>query len=95
MATSHDLVIHHTVGLHARPAAMFARMAAGFSSHITLENLTKGTQPVNAKSILSVLTAGVKMDDRIRITAVGADEVEAAGALSDLVNSNFGGTEMS
>ncbi len=93
MATSNDIVIHHRVGLHARPAAMFVKMAVGFSSRITLENLTKATQPINAKSILSVLSAGVKLDDQIRITAAGADEIEAVAALSDLVNSNFGETE--
>jgi phosphocarrier protein HPr len=93
MATSNDVVIHHKVGLHARPAALFVKTAAGFSSRITLENLTRGTQPVNAKSILSVLSAGVKMDDQIRIAAEGADEAAAVTALSDLVNSNFGETE--
>jgi phosphocarrier protein HPr len=93
MATSKEVMILHKVGLHARPAAMFVKTAAGFSARITLENLTRGTQPVNAKSILSLLSAGVKMDDHIRITAEGADEVAAVVALSDLVNSNFGEIE--
>lgn len=93
MATSNDVVIHHKVGLHARPAAVFVKTAAAFSARITLENLTGGKQPVNAKSILSVLSAGVKMDDHIRIMAEGADEAAAVAALSDLVNSNFGEAE--
>ena len=93
MAASNDVVIHHKVGLHARPAAMFVKTAAGFSARITLENLTRGTQPMNAKSILSLLSAGVKMDDRIRITAEGSDEAAAVAALSELINSNFGETE--
>lgn len=92
MATSNDVVIHHKVGLHARPAAMFVKTAAGFSARITLENITRGTQPVNAKSILNLLAAGVKMDDHIRITAEGADEAAAVATLSALVNSNFGET---
>lgn len=93
MATSCDVVVHSKVGLHARPAALFIKTAGGFSSRITVENLTRGTQPVNAKSILSVLSAGVRMDDQIRITADGADEEVAIAALSDLVNSNFGETK--
>jgi phosphocarrier protein HPr len=93
MATSNEVVIHHKVGLHARPAAMFVKAAAGFSARITLENLSRGTQPVNAKSILNVLSAGVKMDDRIRISAEGADEAAAVSALSELIASNFGEKE--
>ena len=93
MAISSDVVVHSKIGLHARPAALFIKTAGGFSSRITVENLTRGMKPVNAKSILSVLSAGVRMDDQIRITADGADEEAAIAALADLVHSNFGETE--
>ena len=93
MATSNDVVIRHKLGLHARPAATFVKTAATFSARITLENLSRGTQPVNAKSILSVLSAGVKKAEQIRITAEGADEAAAVTALSELVASNFGEAE--
>jgi phosphotransferase system HPr (HPr) family protein len=93
MAISNEVVIRHKTGLHARPAALFVKTAAGFSSQITLENLTKQKVPVNAKSIMSLLTASVQTNDRVRITANGADEDAAVAALSDLVNSNFGETE--
>jgi len=58
-----------------------------------VENLTKGTAVVNAKSILSVLLVAVQMDDRVRITADGNDEEAAVTALCDLINSNFGELE--
>jgi phosphotransferase system HPr (HPr) family protein len=93
MATSNDIVIQHKLGLHARPAAMFVKTAAKFSSRITLENLSRGAQPVNAKSILSVLSAGVKKGEQIRVTAEGADEAEAVNALTELVVNNFGEAE--
>lgn len=93
MAISSDVVVHSKVGLHARPAALFIKTAGGFSARITVENLTRGMKPVNAKSILSVLSAGVRMNDQIRITADGADEEAAIAALADLVYSNFGETE--
>ena len=93
MAISNEVVIRHKSGLHARPAAMFVKTAAGFSSQITLENLTKQKVPVNAKSIMSLLTASVQTNDRVRITANGGDEEAAIAALSDLVNSNFGEKE--
>jgi phosphocarrier protein HPr len=93
MATSNDVVIHHKSGLHARPAAMFVKTATKFSSRITLENLSRGTQTVNAKSILSVLSAGVKTGEQIRITAEGADEAAAVNALTELIDNNFGEEE--
>jgi phosphocarrier protein HPr len=93
MAISKEVVIQNKVGLHARPAALFVRTAAGFTANITVENLTRGTKPVNAKSIMKVLTAAAKMDDRIRITADGTDEETAVAALSELVNNKFGEAE--
>jgi phosphocarrier protein HPr len=93
MSASNEVVVQHKVGLHARPAAIFVRQAASYSSRITIENLTKGTPPANAKSILSVMTATVRMDDRVRIAAEGNDEQEAVEALCNLIRSNFGETE--
>jgi len=93
MTVSCDIVVHSEVGLHARPAARFIKTASGFASRITLENLTRMAKPVNAKSILSVLSAGVRMNDQIRITAEGVDEEAAIAALSELINDNFGETE--
>jgi phosphotransferase system HPr (HPr) family protein len=92
MATSNELVVVHKIGLHARPAAVFVKKAGSFSASITVENLSSGSQPVNAKSILGLLSIGVKMNDRIRVTAEGTDEAEAVAALSELVDSNFGET---
>ncbi|MHB8595756.1 MAG: HPr family phosphocarrier protein [Ktedonobacteraceae bacterium] len=93
MATSRDVIVRSKVGLHARPAALFIKTAGGFSARITVENVTRGTKPVNGKSILSLLSAGVKMDDHMRITADGTDEEAAIAALADLVNNNFGEME--
>ncbi len=72
---------------------MFAKTAAAFSSTITIENLTQRTQPVNAKSPLHILSAGIQGQDRLRITADGTDEQAAVEALSHLINTNFGEIE--
>ena len=93
MAASRDVTVRSKVGLHARPAALFVKTAGGFSALVTIENVTRGTKPVNAKSILSVLSAGVRLDDHICIMADGTDEEAAVAALADLVNNNFGETE--
>jgi phosphotransferase system HPr (HPr) family protein len=93
VAVSSEIVVRHKVGLHARPAAQFVKTAARFKSSITVENLSRGTSPANAKSILSVLSAAVQMDDRIRLSAEGADESTAVAALRELIESNFGEPE--
>jgi phosphotransferase system HPr (HPr) family protein len=93
LATSNEVVVLHSVGLHARPAAVFAKTATTFSSAIQLENLTKGTEPINAKSVLSILSAGIQMNDRLRISAEGIDEDAAVHTLSHLITSDFAGME--
>jgi phosphotransferase system HPr (HPr) family protein len=84
------LTVNHSVGLHARPAAQFVQTASQFESEITVANKTKESDPVNAKSILSVLTLGVHQGYEIEITADGADAGKALKALEQLVADNFG-----
>jgi phosphocarrier protein HPr len=93
LATSNEVVVSHSTGLHARPAAIFAKTAVGFASTIQLENLTKGSEPINAKSVLLILSAGIQMNDRLRISADGSDEDVAVRTLSSLIASNFEGME--
>ena len=82
--------VNHPVGLHARPAAEFVKTAAKFQSEIQVQNLTSNGSPVNAKSILSVLTLGVNQGHEIQIDAEGEDAELALTSLTDLINENFG-----
>ena len=84
------LTVNHPVGLHARPAAQFVQAASKFESEITVANKTKESNPVNAKSILSVLTLGVHQGYEIEINADGPDAADALKALEQLVADNFG-----
>ena len=84
------LVITHEVGLHARPAAAFVKKAGEFDSEITIQNLTRGGDAVNAKSVVSVFKAAVAQNHEIRLVADGDDENEAVEALVALIESNFG-----
>jgi phosphocarrier protein HPr len=92
MAVSREVKFQHKSGLHARPAAAFVKAAASFTSRITIENTSKASKAVNAKSIMSVMAAGVKENDDIVITANGADEKAAIDTLVALVKNNFGET---
>ena len=90
MAAATKLVITNPVGLHARPASIFVQTATQFASDIQITNVTGGKGPVNAKSILSILTLGVEKDFEVEISAVGQDEQDAVEALSALIRDNFG-----
>lgn len=84
-----QLKVTNEVGLHARPAALFVNNAQNFASDILVRNLTTGSDFVDAKSILSILTLGVEKDHEIEISADGSDETEAVKALEQLILSDF------
>jgi phosphotransferase system HPr (HPr) family protein len=51
--------------------------------------LKHGEKQANAKSIMQVLSLGVKQFGELEITAEGPDEKEAIQTLTTLVKSNF------
>lgn len=69
--------VETTVGLHARPAALFVQAATRTPLDVTVAK--PGKDPVNAKSILSVIGLDAQHGDEIVITADG----EGADALLD------------
>ena len=81
------LIIENIVGLHARPASVFVRTAAGFNSEITVSH---GEKTANGKSILTVLTLGAHKGAEVVVKAEGEDADAALTALKELVESNFG-----
>ncbi|MBI3942127.1 MAG: HPr family phosphocarrier protein [Chloroflexi bacterium] len=89
-----SLVIKHPAGLHARPASLFVQMARKYTSgshtKVKIRNDTMHRGPVDASSILSVLTLGVQQGHAITILAEGPDAVASLQALQQLCDSNFG-----
>jgi galactitol PTS system EIIA component len=83
-----NLVVQHPVGLHARPATLFVKIAKQYNSNITV--YCKGKE-ANAKSILKVLALGADQGAQITIRAEGNDADQALKELRELVESNFGG----
>ena len=74
------VIIGSKVGLHARPASLFVQAATAVPVPVTI---AKGDgDPVNAKSILSVLALDARGGEEVVITAEG-DGADAA--LDDLV----------
>jgi len=81
-----DVAVNNQVGLHARPATFFIQKANEFKCSIWVE---KDERRVNAKSLLGVLSLGIIKGTAITIIADGTDEEDAAGALAELISSNF------
>ncbi len=77
------------VGLHARPAALFVQACQQHPAEIRVRNLANGSDWVDGKSILMVLTLGVEKDHEIEITAEGPGEEEAIAHLTALITSDF------
>jgi len=74
-------------GLHARPAAIFVKTAGKFKSEINIEH---NNSVLNAKSIMNILSMGLKKNDEIKIIVNGPDEKEALDELINLIESKFG-----
>jgi phosphotransferase system HPr (HPr) family protein len=82
--------VRNPSGLHARPAALLVRTAAGYRSAIRIRNTTRSGEPVDAKSILSVLGIGVSKGHVLELIADGDDEGAAIAGLLDLIESGIG-----
>lgn len=79
------LTIQNPSGLHARPASTLTRLCQKFTSDITI---IAGEKSINPKSIVSLLSAGVKPGTEITLTVNGEDEAEAGVKIRDMIN-NF------
>jgi phosphocarrier protein HPr len=85
--TQRDVTIVNPLGLHARPAALFVKLANTFSSDIEVGN---DTMTVNGKSIMGVMMLAAECGSAIRIKASGDDAEPAVNALAALVERGFG-----
>jgi phosphocarrier protein HPr len=90
MRVEATVTILNRLGLHARPACRFAQLANEFQSEVWL---IKGTEAVDGKSILEVLTLACPQGSVLTVRAEGKDACEAVLALEKLVAVGFGGLD--
>ena len=81
------VIITNHLGLHARPAAEFVKLAGRFQADVCL---AKGDLEVSGKSIMGVLMLVAERGTELVIETSGAEATDAADALADLVNRGFG-----
>ncbi len=81
------IIIINKLGLHARPANNFVKLANQFQSKISI---MKNGKPLNAKSMLGVLAAGAKCGTEIELACDGVDEDAAMLAMTNAINAGLG-----
>lgn len=81
------VTVASSVGLHARPASLFAQAAAKAGVPVTLTSAAGKT--VNAASILGVLSLGIAHGETVTIAAEGDDAETALDALAEVLNTDL------
>lgn len=79
-------VIQDPVGLHARPAGLLVKQAAGFQSKVTVES---GGKSVDAGKLIMLMSLGIKQGMEVTCRIEGEDEEEAAKALQTFFRENL------
>jgi len=73
------VVVASSVGLHARPAALFSQQAAQAAVPVVLTSASG--RSVNAASILGVLSLGIDHGERVTLSSADDDALDALVAM--------------
>ena len=82
--------IRNEHGLHARPSANLVNEVKKFTSKITVQNLTRESEVVSAKSLMKIVALGVTQGHRLRFVAEGEDAKQAIEALGKVIADGLG-----
>ena len=78
VSITREITIPNKFGMHARPAAEFARRANSFRSEI---NLVRDGTRFSATSLMDILRASLEQGAKLTVEAHGPDAQEAVDAL--------------
>jgi phosphocarrier protein HPr len=81
------LTIVNPLGIHARAASKFVKLAKSFDSDV---RLCRGDNKADGKSIMSVMLLAAPVGSEVTLSVAGRDEQKAFEALQELINSGFG-----
>ena len=79
-------IITDELGIHARPARLLVKAVNQYDCNVAIK---KGEQEGNAKSIISIMTLGIKQGDEVTFLVDGADEAEASETLRVFLKDNL------
>ena len=86
METTRSYTIRNMLGLHARAAAAFVKVANRYQSEI---EVSKDGVSVNGKSIMGVLMLAASKGSQIDVLVRGDDAEDALDALGKLIEDKF------
>ena len=81
-----EITILNRLGLHARPAAMFVRVATRYRAEIWVD---KEGEQINGKSIMGLMMLAAGQGSKLHILAEGPDAAEAVRDLEALIKTRF------
>ena len=81
-----ELPIINRLGLHARPAAMFVRIASRYRCEVWV---AKEGEEVNGKSIMGLMMLAAGQGSKLKIRCDGFDADKAIAELEELINARF------
>ena len=81
-----NLTLKNETGLHARPAGMLAKAAAGYGCKVQIRF---GTATVNAKSVMNVMSLGLEKGAEFTLITEGTDEAVALDRISNLIENEL------
>jgi len=81
-----EVTVINKLGIHARPAALFVKVANKFTSNITVE---KDGEQVNGKSIMGLMMLAAACGSKLTLIADGADAEAAVRDLEQLFLQKF------
>jgi phosphocarrier protein HPr len=81
-----ELQVSNKLGIHARPAAMFVKVASRFKTNIFVE---KDGETVNGKSIMGLMMLAAGPGAKLKVHADGSDAPEALKELEELLEKKF------
>lgn len=86
MSLSRDIEIINKLGMHARAAAKFVKLASSFGSQIEIE---RNGRRVNGKSIMGVMMLAASKGSQVTIHADGSDAEDSLNEIEQLINNRF------
>ena len=81
-----EVTIVNRLGLHARPAAMFVRIASRHRAEIWV---AKEGEEINGKSIMGLMMLAAGQGSTLRIRCDGPDADKAMEELEELIKAGF------
>ncbi len=81
-----ELLVSNKLGIHARPAAMFVKIANRFNCNIFVE---KDGEKVNGKSIMGLMMLAAGPGSKLTVHAEGHDASAALAELDALLKRKF------